>query len=376
MAATESHLSLSASSGSVTNVYGFYLDPPEAGATATNVYALYLADQAGLNATSQYGIYQAGSSAKNYLAGKVGIGTSTPYSRLTVWGPDTSAATAAFTISNSASTTELQVFDNGNATLAGTLTQNSDQRLKTNIQTLDASTSLSLIDALNPVTFNWLDPSQSGTQVGFIAQDVEKLFPELVSTTSATALTPNGTLGLNYIGFIAPIISALQALSSEVQSLTAAVGGFAEKFTTKEADVGKLCVGATCITEDQLKALLAGQSSVQISDPAPPTISVTSTPPSISIAGNNPATIHIGDTYTDLGAIVTDNQAHSLGYKTFLNGTLVSNIVLDTSQVATDTIDYVATDTSGLTATSTRTVIIEAAISTDATTSAATSTSQ
>jgi hypothetical protein len=37
----------------------------------------------------------------------------------------------------------------------------------------------------------------------------------------------------------------------------------------------------------------------------------------------------------------------NLGYKTFLNGTLVSNIVLDTSNVATDTIDYVATDTDG-----------------------------
>jgi len=42
----------------------------------------------------------------------------------------------------------------------------------------------------------------------------------------------------------------------------------------------------------------------------------------------------------------------------------------------TVTIDYVATDNNGLTATSTRTVIIEAAISTDATTSAATSTTQ
>jgi hypothetical protein len=63
------------------------------------------------------------------------------------------------------------------------------------------------------------------------------------------------------------------------------------------------------------------------------------------------------------GAIVTDNQGHDLGYKTFLNGALVSNIIIDTSQVATDTIDYVATDTWGNTATSTRTVIIEAATS-------------
>jgi hypothetical protein len=58
---------------------------------------------------------------------------------------------------------------------------------------------------------------------------------------------------------------------------------------------------------------------------------------------------------------VTDNQGHDLGYKTFLNGALVSNILIDTTQVATDTIDYVATDTWGNTATGTRTVLVEAA---------------
>jgi len=90
------------------------------------------------------------------------------------------------------------------------------------------------------------------------------------------------------------------------------------------------------------------------------------TPPTIIINGDNPAAIKVGDSYADLGATLSDTgpgQAGdaNLGLKTFLNGTLVSNIVLDTSVVATDTIDYVATDTSGLTATSTRTVIIEAA---------------
>ncbi len=89
------------------------------------------------------------------------------------------------------------------------------------------------------------------------------------------------------------------------------------------------------------------------------------TPPTITINGDNPAIIEVGDSYADLGATVTDTgpgQAGdtNLGYQTFLNGTLVSNIVIDTSQVATDTIDYVATDTAGLTATSTRTVLIEA----------------
>jgi hypothetical protein len=37
----------------------------------------------------------------------------------------------------------------------------------------------------------------------------------------------------------------------------------------------------------------------------------------------------------------------------------VSNVVLDTSEVVTDTIDYVATDSDGDTATATRTVLID-----------------
>ena len=50
----------------------------------------------------------------------------------------------------------------------------------------------------------------------------------------------------------------------------------------------------------------------------------------------------------------------NLGYQTYLNG--ISNIAIDTTQVATDTIDCVATDTDGLASTSTRTVIIEAVV--------------
>ena len=91
-----------------------------------------------------------------------------------------------------------------------------------------------------------------------------------------------------------------------------------------------------------------------------PIISGASTPSSISIQGSNPATINVRDTYTDLGAIVHDNQGHDLSYRTFINGALSGNIVIDTSQAATDTIDYVATDTWGNTSTSTRTIIISA----------------
>jgi len=42
---------------------------------------------------------------------------------------------------------------------------------------------------------------------------------------------------------------------------------------------------------------------------------------------------------------------------------LSGNILIDTTQVATDTIDYVAADTWGNTSTSTRTVIVSSASS-------------
>jgi len=71
--------------GAVTNLYGIY-----AGLTctsATNYYALYLETATG-TITNKWGIYQSGSGEKNYFAGNVGIGTTTPksYASLTTSG--------------------------------------------------------------------------------------------------------------------------------------------------------------------------------------------------------------------------------------------------------------------------------------------------
>ena len=93
--------------------------------------------------------------------GTIGIGTTTPYSRLTVWGFDT-ASTSAFAVVNNASTTVFSVFDNGNATYSGSIFQSSDQRLKTDISTLDASDTLALIDELSPVSYTRLDQPETG----------------------------------------------------------------------------------------------------------------------------------------------------------------------------------------------------------------------
>ena len=104
----------------------------------------------------------------------------------------------------------------GNATLAGTLTQNSDQRLKTNITSLPSSYGLDSILKLNPITYTWKDTNRgTSTQIGFLAQQVQSFFPELVTRSSATTTdTPDGTLGLNYIDLIAPAIKAIQDVNS------------------------------------------------------------------------------------------------------------------------------------------------------------------
>ena len=96
----------------------------------------------------------------------------------------------------------------------------------------------------------------------------------------------------------------------------------------------------------------------------------------LQVNGDNPATVQVGATYTDLGATITGPQVDlNLGITTYVNGAPMNPVQLDTSAVATDTIDYVATDQNGLTSTGTRTVIIQATDN-QASSTSATSTSQ
>jgi Domain of unknown function (DUF5011) len=80
--------------------------------------------------------------------------------------------------------------------------------------------------------------------------------------------------------------------------------------------------------------------------------------------GDNPAIVQVGATYTDLGAQITGPQADlNLGITTYVNGAPMNPVQLDTTEPATDTIQYGATDQNGLTSTSTRTVIVEPSLS-------------
>ncbi len=317
-----------------------------------------------------------------FLNGNVGIASTSPWRTLSVTG------TVGFDgLTAGAGAGALCLSANKEVTYsAGAGCTGSSQRFKHDIAPLDASTSLDEVLRLNPVSFVYNDDiGVAGSQVGLIAEQVQQIDPRLVATdASGTPFT------VKYENLTAVLAAAIQHLAHKLDDLANTVASFADHFTTSDLTftratgdyltvnhlhAGEACLpksdgSEVCVTGDQLAALLSQSAAAGFANPSPAPTNTQfanptpdpAAPPVIEIQGNNPAHLNVGDSYIDLGASITGpTQADlNLGIKTFLNGALVSNIVLDTSLPATNTIDYVATDQNGLTSTSTRTVIIDA----------------
>ena len=91
-------------------------------------------------------------------------------------------------------------FFNGNVTITGNFVQPSDRKLKKDIKPFVSA--LDKINALSPVTYYYKNDKESGInlptnlQYGFIAQDLETVFPELV-TNQVLNLATTGNGGNN-----------------------------------------------------------------------------------------------------------------------------------------------------------------------------------
>ena len=159
-------------------------------------------------------------------------------------------------------------------TATGGVTCASDARLKKNVQ--DLPSELASIDQLRPVTFNWIDPTKDqSTQTGFIAQDVQTIYPQFVHDVG------NGFIGIDYASLVVPAIKAIQELDMKVEPLSSldvsndnslaglirqylenALNGIGTIFVGK-VQTNELCLQDVCVTKDQLQTLLnnAGASS-------------------------------------------------------------------------------------------------------------------
>lgn len=160
----------------------------------------------------------------NGFEGNVGIGVTNPEIKLAIGDSDTGL--------NWAGDGQLDVwsnyqksmsFRNGNVSIGTTSTTykltvggdvgatafnyTSDRSLKKNIKTI--SNPVDKIMNLRGVSFNWKDNGQAS--LGLIAQEVEKVFPELV--------TGDGLKSVQYGNLVAPLIEAVKEQQREIELL-------------------------------------------------------------------------------------------------------------------------------------------------------------
>ena len=109
---------------------------------------------------------------------------------------------------DSGTSAKMTLNPNGNMTIAGTLTQNSDASLKENVKEIDNA--LSKVKQLQGVEFNKIGNNKK--EIGVIAQDVEKVLPELV-------LEEDGVKSVAYGNITAVLIEAIKEQQEQIEEL-------------------------------------------------------------------------------------------------------------------------------------------------------------
>ena len=110
---------------------------------------------------------------------------------------------------------------NGSVAGVGGYVNWSDARLKKDVKPLENS--LQNILSLNGITYNWNKKSNStinfddDNHIGLLAQDVEKILPQVVSTTKDEF----GTKAIAYSDLVPVLIEAIKELNAKIESLEA-----------------------------------------------------------------------------------------------------------------------------------------------------------
>lgn len=165
--------------------------------------------------------------------GDVGIGTSSPNSSLhveyasagdivTVEG-SSGVSNTTFNYINCKQGASEKIRLRGDGTIYATNTSIqsiSDRRLKKNISRLENA--LSKIMKLEPSRWAWKDEERTGDTIGFIAQDLAEVFPEMVSCGAEmidkSSIKTVGASGNNMIAYLVASIQEQQAMIEKMQA--------------------------------------------------------------------------------------------------------------------------------------------------------------
>jgi hypothetical protein len=132
---------------------------------------------------------------------------------------DQSSDSAGFKIVRSDSATSLTFNGhNMNGTIGGTWTENSDERLKENVETIEDA--LSKVKGLRGVSYTLKDATDydfdaEAKHIGFIAQECEEILPEVVHTSD----DEDGLKSISYSQITSVLVEAIKELSAKVEAL-------------------------------------------------------------------------------------------------------------------------------------------------------------
>jgi hypothetical protein len=97
-------------------------------------------------------------------------------------------------------------------TITGSIYNTSDINLKKNITEIEISKIDNLL-SLNPIHFQYSNDKKNKTHYGFIAQDVEKLYPEMIGSNDI------GFKTLNYQEVIPLMLAKIKLMQKEIDEL-------------------------------------------------------------------------------------------------------------------------------------------------------------
>ncbi|GGF06962.1 Chaperone of endosialidase [Chishuiella changwenlii] len=135
-------------------------------------------------------------------------------------------------IGRTPTTNRLEVNGEASKTTAGAFIANSDARLKKDIQTISGEEALNKLTKLEGVTYYWNDDKTGidrpkEKQIGFIAQNIQQVFPDKVTTDK------EGYLQTAYGDYDAIFVESLKKINDRITLLT----GLIEKLEKENTEL-------------------------------------------------------------------------------------------------------------------------------------------